>query len=323
MDILRLLSDGQFHSGVQLAEVLGVSRTTISNRIAQWNTQGVVIDSVTGKGYRLHSPIQWLNKEQVWSKISSSVQQHISSFDVLQFVSSTNDVVAKNLAQQHQSGIICITEMQGAGRGRRGREWLSPPAGNFYGSVGWIFNDGFSVIEGLSLAVGVAIIKAVESVGANDLELKWPNDVLHQEKKLAGILIEMTGEVGGACQVVVGVGVNLQLPEVIKQQITQPVTDLYSICGHAVDRQKLTAAIISEIISLLSDYDKTGFSKWQNEWLRYDAFKNKPILITGMQDPLHGIAKGVDEHGNLLLETEGEMMKVYGGEVSLRQAMSN
>ena len=323
MDILRLLSDGQFHSGVQLAEVLGVSRTTISNRIAQWNTQGVVIDSVTGKGYRLHSPIQWLNKEQVWSKISSSVQQHISSFDVLQFVSSTNDVVAKNLAQQHQSGIICITEMQGAGRGRRGREWLSPPAGNFYGSVGWIFNDGFSVIEGLSLAVGVAIIKAMESVGASDLELKWPNDVLHQGKKIAGILIEMTGEVGGACQVVVGVGVNLQLPEVIKQQITQPVTDLYSICGHAVDRQKLTAAIISEIISLLSDYDKTGFSKWQNEWLRYDAFKNKPILITGMQDPLHGIARGVDEHGNLLLETEGDMMKVYGGEVSLRQAMSN
>ena len=323
MDILRLLSDGQFHSGVQLAEVLGVSRTTISNRIAQWNTQGVVIDSVTGKGYRLHSPIQWLNKEQVWSKISSSVQQHISSFDVLQFVSSTNDVVAKNLAQQHQSGIICITEMQGAGRGRRGREWLSPPAGNFYGSVGWIFNDGFSVIEGLSLAVGVAIIKAMESVGASDLELKWPNDVLHQGKKIAGILIEMTGEVGGACQVVVGVGVNLQLPEVIKQQITQPVTDLYSICGHAVDRQIITAEIISEIISLLSDYDKTGFSKWQNEWLRYDAFKNKPILITGMQDPLHGIARGVDEHGNLLLETEGEMMKVYGGEVSLRQAMSN
>jgi BirA family biotin operon repressor/biotin-[acetyl-CoA-carboxylase] ligase len=303
--------------------VLGVSRTTISNRIAQWNTQGVVIDSVTGKGYRLHSPIQWLNKEQVWSKISSSVQQHISSFDVLQFVSSTNDVVAKNLAQQHQSGIICITEMQGAGRGRRGREWLSPPAGNFYGSVGWIFNDGFSVIEGLSLAVGVAIIKAMESVGASDLELKWPNDVLHQGKKIAGILIEMTGEVGGACQVVVGVGVNLQLPEVIKQQITQPVTDLYSICGHAVDRQKLTAAIISEIISLLSDYDKTGFSKWQNEWLRYDAFKNKQILIIGMQAPLHGIARGVDEHGNLLLETEGEMMKVYGGEVSLRQAMSN
>jgi BirA family biotin operon repressor/biotin-[acetyl-CoA-carboxylase] ligase len=323
MDILRLLSDGQFHSGVQLAEVLGVSRTTISNRIAQWNTQGVVIDSVTGKGYRLHSPIQWLNKEQVWSKISSSVQQHISSFDVLQFVSSTNDVVAKNLAQQHQSGIICITEMQGAGRGRRGREWLSPPAGNFYGSVGWIFNDGFSVIEGLSLAVGVAIIKAMESVGASDLELKWPNDVLHQGKKIAGILIEMTGEVGGACQVVVGVGVNLQLPEVIKQQITQPVTDLYSICGHAVNRQIITAEIISEIIILLSGYDKTGFSKWQNEWLSYDAFKNKPILIIGMQEPLHGIARGVDEHGNLLLETEGEMMKVYGGEVSLRQAMSN
>lgn len=323
MDILRLLSDGQFHSGVHLAEVLGVSRTTISNRIAQWNTQGVVIDSVTGKGYRLHIPIEWLNKEQIWSKISPSIQQHIYSFDVPQFVSSTNDVVAENLAQQNQSGIVCITEMQGAGRGRRGREWLSPPAGNFYGSIGWVFNDGFGVIEGLSLAVGVAIIKAMESVGAGDLQLKWPNDVLHQGRKLAGILIEMTGEIGGACQVVVGVGVNLQLPETIKQQITQPVTDLYSICGHTVDRQKITAAIISELISLLSDYDKTGFSKWQNDWLSYDAFKNQPVSIVGMQEPVHGIAKGVDEHGNLLLEVEGEMMKIYGGEVSLRQAMSN
>jgi BirA family biotin operon repressor/biotin-[acetyl-CoA-carboxylase] ligase len=322
MDILRLLSDGQFHSGVQLAEVLGVSRTTISNRIAQWNIQGVVIDSVTGKGYRLHSPIQWLNKEQIWSKIPQSIQQHISSFDVPQFVSSTNDVVAKNLAQQNQSGIVCITEMQGAGRGRRGREWLSPPAGNFYGSVGWIFNDGFSVIEGLSLAVGVAVIKAMESVGARGLELKWPNDVLHQGKKLAGILIEMTGEIGGACQVVVGVGVNLQLPETVKQQITQPVTDLYTICNSAVDRQQITAAIISELITLLNNYEKTGFSQWQNDWLRYDAFNNKPVLVSGLEKPLQGIARGVDEHGNLLLDVEGEMVKIYGGEVSLRQIVS-
>ncbi|MDO8415793.1 MAG: bifunctional biotin--[acetyl-CoA-carboxylase] ligase/biotin operon repressor BirA [Agitococcus sp.] len=323
MDILRLLSDGQFHSGVQLAEVLGVSRTTISNRIAQWNTQGLEIDSVTGKGYRLHTPIQWLNKEQIWSKIPSSIQQCIYSFDVSQFVSSTNDVVSESLVKQNQSGIVCITEMQGAGRGRRGREWLSPPAGNFYGSIGWIFNDGFSVIEGLSLAVGVALIKAMESVGARGLQLKWPNDVLHQGKKLAGILIEMTGEVGGACQVVVGVGVNLQLPETIKQQITQPVTDLYGICDYAVDRQKITAAIVSELITLLNSYGKTGFSEWQNDWLSYDAFKNKPVLIMGMQEPLNGIARGVDEQGNLLLDVEGEMMKVYGGEVSLRQVLSN
>ena len=125
-----------------------------------------------------------------------------------------------------------------------------------------------------------------------------------------------------ACQVVVGVGVNLQLPETVKQQITQPVTDLYTICNSAVDRQQITAAIISELITLLSNYEKTGFSQWQNDWLRYDAFNNKPVLVSGLEKPLQGIARGVDEHGNLLLDVEGEMVKIYGGEVSLRQIVS-
>lgn len=322
MDILRLLSDGQFHSGVQLAKTLGVSRTTISSRITQWTERGFAIDKITGKGYRLHTPIQWLNKELIWSGIPSSIQQYIHHLDTPLYVSSTNDEVAKYLAKNNQSGVVCIAEWQAAGRGRRGREWLSPPAGNFYGSVGWIFKDGFSAIEGLSLAVGVAIIKALQSVGADNLQLKWPNDILHNGQKLAGILIEMTGEVGGACQVVIGVGVNLQLPEAIKEQIMQPVTDLYCVCDRAVDRQQVTAAIISELITLLVDYHKTGFLAWQQDWIAYDAFKNQAVTILGLQEPLHGIARGVDERGNLLLDTEMGLIQIYGGEVSLRQAQS-
>ncbi len=320
MDILRLLSDGQFHSGVQLAQTLGVSRTTISSRIAQWTEFGFAIDKVTGKGYRLHTPIQLLDKDVIWSKIHQSIQSHIHSLDIPLLVSSTNDVVAESLAKDIQSGVVCIAERQGAGRGRRGREWMSPPAGNFYGSVGWIFKEGFSAIEGLSLAVGVAVIKALESVGAANLQLKWPNDILHNGQKLAGVLIEMTGEVGGACQVVIGVGVNLQLPDAIKQQITQPATDLYSICNQVVDRQQVSAAIVSELITLLIDYHKTGFAEWQKDWLVYDAYKNQPVTILGLQEPINGIARGVDERGNLLLETEVGVMQIYGGEVSLRQA---
>jgi BirA family biotin operon repressor/biotin-[acetyl-CoA-carboxylase] ligase len=322
MDILRLLSDGQFHSGVQLAEIMGVSRTTISKRITQWTAHGLVIDSVIGKGYRLHSPIQWLDKGLIWSAIPKAIQQHISIFETHSYVSSTNDVVATYLSKNTQSGVVCITEMQGAGRGRRGREWLSPPAGNFYGSIGWIFEEGFSAIEGLSLAIGVAVVKALESMGARDLQLKWPNDVLYRGHKVAGVLIEMTGEADGACHVVIGVGVNLHLPEAVKQQITQPVTDLYTICGQVIDRQLITAAIVSELIALLIDYHKTGFTKWHDEWLKYDAFKDQSVVIIGMQEPINGIAQGVDERGNFLLETKSGLMHICGGEVSLRQAKS-
>jgi BirA family biotin operon repressor/biotin-[acetyl-CoA-carboxylase] ligase len=322
MDILRLLSDGQFHSGVQLAETIGVSRTTISNRIAQWSEYGLVIDSVTGKGYRLHSAIQWLEKERIWLEIPLNIQKSIHSFDILPFVSSTNDVIAEHLSKNGQSGVVCLSEMQGAGRGRRGREWLSPPASNFYGSVGWVFQGGFPVIEGLSLAVGVAVIKALESVGIQGLQVKWPNDILHHGHKLAGVLIEMTGEVGSACHVVIGVGVNLRLSDSIKKQILQPVTDLYTISGLLIDRQKVTAAIVTALITLLMSYDQTGFAKWHDEWLKYDAFKNEIVDILGLQEPIHGVAKGVDERGNLLVETEKGLMRIFGGEVSLRQAMS-
>jgi BirA family biotin operon repressor/biotin-[acetyl-CoA-carboxylase] ligase len=178
------------------------------------------------------------------------------------------------------------------------------------------------VIEGLSLAVGVAVIKALESVGIQGLQVKWPNDILHHGHKLAGVLIEMTGEVGSACHVVIGVGVNLRLSDSIKKQILQPVTDLYTISGLLIDRQKVTAAIVTALITLLMSYDQTGFAKWHDEWLKYDAFKNEIVDILGLQEPIHGVAKGVDERGNLLVETEKGLMRIFGGEVSLRQAMS-
>ncbi len=317
MDILRLLSDGQFHSGVQLAEKLNVSRTTISNHISKWVERGLDIDSVTGKGYRLQTPIQWLDQQIVLSQIPADVRQHLYSLSIPMLVTSTNDVVAEFLREHNHSGVVCVSEMQEAGRGRRGRVWMSPPGGNFYGSFGWIFMDGFSAVEGLSLAAGVAVIKALESIGVQGLQLKWPNDILWQGQKLGGILIEMSGEVSGPCQVVVGVGINLQISAKIKEQILQPVVDLNTICGYGVDRQKLTVAVISELILLLRSYQETGFARWHHLWLSCDAFRNKQVTITGLQQPTKGIAKGVDKRGALLLQTTEGLISIYGGEVSL------
>ncbi|HMX99009.1 MAG TPA: biotin--[acetyl-CoA-carboxylase] ligase, partial [Agitococcus sp.] len=197
MELLTLLADGQFHSGVDLAKQLNVSRTTISKRVADWQALGLDIDTVTGKGYRLHTPIDWLNQQQIFQYIPSPIQALISEFVIYPVVSSTNDAVAQSLQKKSQSGVVCLAEMQSAGRGRRGRTWLSPPAGTFYGSVGWVFNEGFQVVEGLSLAIGVAVIQALNTCGVEGLQLKWPNDIVWQGKKLGGILIEMNAEVGG------------------------------------------------------------------------------------------------------------------------------
>ena len=319
MELLQLLSDGQFHSGVDLAHTLNVSRTTISKRVAYWQQQGLDIDTVTGKGYRLQQPIQWLNRQAIWQAIPHQTQTLITEFEVQAQVSSTNDVVAQQLKQKQQSGVVCLAEMQQAGRGRRGRTWVSPPAGTFYGSVGWIYPQGFQVLEGLSLAVGVAVIEALASCGVEGLSLKWPNDILWQGKKLAGVLIEMSAEVDGACYVVVGVGVNLALPQSSKVHITQQAVDVKEIIGRFVDRQQITVALMSHIVSLLADYAQQGFGAWRSKWQTYDALYGQNVQILGFAEPMEGVAQGIDATGALLLQTPTDLHSISGGEVSVRK----
>ncbi|PTQ89914.1 BirA family biotin operon repressor/biotin-[acetyl-CoA-carboxylase] ligase [Agitococcus lubricus] len=321
MDILELLADGQLHSGVELAQKLGVSRTTVSNYINQWIERGLAIETVSGKGYRLPYTITWLDKEKIQQGLSLSSQQRISQFQLFRIIGSTNDEAAKRIASSQQSGVVCIAEMQEAGRGRRGRAWLSPVGANFYGSVAWIYGQGFAVVEGLSLAVGVAVIEALADLGVQGLSLKWPNDILWHGQKLGGVLIEMTGEVDGSCQVVLGLGINVKLPLHYRQQIEQPVADIYSILGQDINRQQLTAKLIEALVSLLAEYEQTGFAPWQQRWLQYDAFANQQVKILGLTPVIEGIARGIDERGALLVQTtDGRIITIHGGEVSLRQS---
>lgn len=318
MELLKLLADGQFHSGVELAEQLNVSRTTISKRVADWQALGLDIDTVTGKGYRLQTPIDWLNQAKIYAFLPNNIQSLISEFSVQQIISSTNDFVAQSLQKKSQSGVVCLAEMQSAGRGRRGRTWLSPPAGTFYGSVGWVFNEGFQVVEGLSLAIGVAVIQALNTYGVEGLQLKWPNDIVWQGKKLGGILIEMNAEVGGNCQVVVGVGVNLALPQTVKKQIDQEVTDLREICPN-LNRQQITAALISQIVQVLSDYAVKGFKYYRQTWQSYDALFGLPVKVLGLAQTIEGTATGIDEQGAFLIKTATGIEAISGGEVSIRK----
>lgn len=318
MELLALLADGQFHSGVDLAKQLNVSRTTISKRVADWQALGLDIDTVTGKGYRLHTPIDWLNQQQIFQYIPSPIQALISEFVIYPVISSTNDAVAQSLQKKSQSGVVCLAEMQSAGRGRRGRTWLSPPAGTFYGSVGWVFNEGFQVVEGLSLAIGVAVIQALNTCGVEGLQLKWPNDIVWQGKKLGGILIEMNAEVGGSCQVVVGVGINLALPQTVKKQIDQEVIDLREINPN-INRQQITATIVSHLLLVLSDYAVQGFKAYRQTWKSYDALLGVPVKVLGLTQNIEGIGAGIDEQGAFLIKTATGIEAISGGEVSIRK----
>jgi BirA family biotin operon repressor/biotin-[acetyl-CoA-carboxylase] ligase len=319
MELLSLIADGKFHSGEALAQQLDVSRTTISKKIKHWQQCGLDIDVVHGKGYRLQQPIDWLDQTSIWQAIPHRVQTLINHLDIQTIVSSTNDVVSQQLQHQKKSGMVCIAEMQQAGRGRRGRTWFSPPAGTFYGSVGWLFSEGFQILEGLSLAIGVAVIEALEDCGIHGLSLKWPNDILWHGKKLGGVLIEVNAEMDGVCAVVVGVGVNLSLPQAIKQQIEQPTVDVKEILGQCVNRQQITAALISHIVSLLQGYAQQGFAAWQTKWQRYDALYGQEVEVLGLAQTITGIAQGIDKQGALMINTTTGQQLISGGEVSLRK----
>lgn len=322
MDLLALLADGQFHSGEELGERLGISRAAISKQLAQWREQGLELDVVHGKGYRLRQPLEWLSQEQVRQGMSDAARALVADLRIEQRINSTNDVILQLLREQPRSGLICLAEQQTAGRGRRGRSWASPLACNFYGSISWTFDDGFAVVEGLSLAVGVAVAQALERAGAQGIQLKWPNDLMVGERKLGGILLEMQGEASGPCHLVVGIGVNFHISPEVAAGIDKPVVDLKTVLGGPVARNLVTGLILEEVLLLLRDYARLGFTAWRERWMRRDVSQGEPVSIIGLAQPIEGIARGVDEHGALLVETGEGLERIHGGEVSLRAGRS-
>ena len=308
--LLAVLADGAFHSGEQIGAELGISRAAISQQIKSLRLLGLEIFSITGKGYRLNTPLQLLNRE--------SIQQHLNDVPVhtCAVIDSTNQYMMAQL-DRWQKGECLLAETQTAGRGRRGRQWHSPFGSQFIMSMYWRLDDGPSAAMGLSLAIGVAVVQALESVGYRDLSLKWPNDIYMARRKLAGILVEMSAAVGGICHLVIGVGVNLNLPDAVIAQLDQP-------CAHlaeqpvVVDRNQLSATIIRALRNALALFEKQGLTAFLMDWNRLDIFMQHPVQVLLGNQVTHGIYCGIDEQGNMLLQDHEGMHKFVGGEISLR-----
>lgn len=315
--ILTRLSDGAFHSGQDLAEHLGVTRTAVWKHVALLEELGLSIERVRGKGYRIEGGVDLLDKARITASLPADVAALLGSFEVHHSIDSTNAEILRTGVPSFGAS-VCLAETQTAGRGRRGRAWVSPFASSLYLSIGWRFTRGAEVLEGLSLAVGVALCEALHDAGVTGLTLKWPNDVLLDGRKLAGILVELKGDLSGPCDAVIGVGVNVALPAAQSELIDQPWADLASLGQGGFPRSDLAGALLNRLLQLLANYELTGFAKWQERWQSLDAYAGKAVLIDNGVQRVAGQARGVDGHGALLLETTSGMQAVRGGEVSLR-----
>ncbi|MDP5030710.1 bifunctional biotin--[acetyl-CoA-carboxylase] ligase/biotin operon repressor BirA [Paraglaciecola sp.] len=313
--IVQQLAKGEFCSGETLGEQLGISRAAVSNHIKCLAELGLDIYSVQGKGYRLANELTLLDKHSILSHIN---QLENVPLCVLNVIDSTNQFIKEQQAHL-PNGFVCLAEAQTAGRGRLGRTWVSPYGASMYLSMQWSFAAGYQAIGGLSLAVGVAIVGALNRIGLQDAQLKWPNDIYVFGKKLAGVLIEVEGQIGGACHCVIGIGVNVSLPESVTQ-IDQPYIDIKTATNQPIDRNIFAAILIEELTSTLAQFEVAGLSPFIEKWQAVDVYANKPIDLIIGQKITTGIARGINSSGALLVETSSGIRAYQGGEISVRPA---
>jgi BirA family biotin operon repressor/biotin-[acetyl-CoA-carboxylase] ligase len=311
--LLSILADSEFHSGEVLGKKLGISRAAISNHIKVLSSLGLDIYSVTGKGYCLAQPLNLLKLASIREHLVCS---HTADIEILNVIGSTNQYLKDKLIDIN-NGHTCLAEAQTAGRGRHGRKWISPYAASLYLSMHWSFAGGYSVLGGLSLAVGVAIVDALNQCGVQGIQLKWPNDIYAHGKKLAGVLIEVEGQIGSECQAIIGVGLNVAMPTNV-EEIGQPWIDLAQLTEPLINRNMLAGTLINELTQCLALFENSGLEPFITKWRALDIYANQGVeLIIGKQS-ISGVSRGIDASGAFLLETEQGLKSYHGGEISVR-----
>ena len=324
--LLEVLSDGQFHSGEHIAAQLGTSRANIWRYVKQAEKEGLNIFAVRGKGYRWRHPTELLDAKRILAYCEQ--RRLLPTPEVFWSVGSTSDFVRENPTDRSSrvrdslmgSAIkrICLAERQTAGRGRRGRQWQSPPACNLYMSL--LIQDDFSPhpIAAASLVVAIAVCEALDSLGFDAPKAKWPNDIRFNGRKVAGVLCELTGEISGDQKLIVGVGVNVAMPAEVGRHIEQPWVNLAELRNEPISRNQLASRIIDAVHTRFAEFKLGGFEQMMSAWRRFDEIVGKAVTLQAGSSTISGTAKGVDPDGALILETDVGEQRFYGGEVSLR-----
>lgn len=313
--LLSLLSDREIHSGESLAKKLGVSRTAVWKHIRKAIADGTDIRTIRGKGYQLVSTLDLLDRDKILEQIEPAVRDQVRLL-VLNEVDSTNAEVGRQLASA--SFPVVLSDCQTSGRGRRGRSWSSPKGQNLYLSLGLSIKGGFSALDGLSLALGVAVANAIEQAGTGvkDIGLKWPNDLFAKGRKFGGILVEIQGELQEGCvQVIAGIGINVHMTHA--EDVDQPWTSLdYCWPDQGWTRNKLAGKLITHILDAVTEFESGGFPRFQDRWQNRDIYYGLPLVAR--EGELKGVGAGIDGSGNYLLKTVEGVVPVKAGDISLR-----
>ena len=317
LSLLRILSDGAFHSGEALAQHFGLSRTRIWQALQTVEELGVRVFKVKGRGYQLADPIEWLAIPCILPYLGDAAPT--ITFTLLDSVDSTNTLLMQALAQRDVHAHCVAAEIQTKGRGRRGRQWHGALGGSLMFSLAWRFNLGVAQLSGLSLTVGLALARALQELTVPNVQLKWPNDLMQGFRKLGGVLIEIQGDALGPSSAVIGVGINVRLPEGVKDRIDQAVVDLQGITITPPSRNQLLGVVLRHLAQLLDQFSHSGFEAIRAEWEGLHAHQHKHVTLRlpdGAQ--ISGVALGVTADGALILDTAHGERRFGSGEISLR-----
>jgi BirA family biotin operon repressor/biotin-[acetyl-CoA-carboxylase] ligase len=316
--LLALLADGQELSGSALAMRLGVTRAAVWKQIEQLRALGLTIHAVAGRGYRLVAPIELLDASRIAAAVSPEQRDRVGEIEVLWQIDSTNSALARG-ATSSSSPRACLAEIQTHGRGRRGRAWQMPLAGGLALSFFRRFEGGMASLSGLSLLAGIAVLRALGDCGVQGAGLKWPNDVVVEGRKLAGILVELGGDALGPCHAIIGIGINLRIDPMHGAAIDQPWSDLATLTGERIPSRNLLAGrVLSRLAEALDTFASAGFSAFESEYAGYDALRNRPIAVLSGGDSWVGIAKGVNSRGALRAERDGVEIELDSADVRVR-----
>ncbi len=316
--VLRALADGRLRSGREIATALDIARTTVSHAMRELEAHGLAVRAVSGRGYRLAAPFDALDAAAIGDALGPRPAP--IRLEVIDECESTNAVLAGRAAAGAPSGTAVVCELQRVGRGRRGAAWYSGLGTSLTLSMLWRFGRGTASLSGLPLAIGVACARALEALGASDVGLKWPNDIVRGDAKLGGILVEVAGDGDRSSTAVIGVGINVRLPDAAKRAIGRPVADLGG-AREAPPRNVLAARVAAEIAGAAAAFERAGFGAFRDEWLRRHAWQGLRVrVLAPSRRTVDGVAAGVADDGALIVDTPRGPERFHSAEVSLKLA---
>ncbi|MGH7072374.1 MAG: biotin--[acetyl-CoA-carboxylase] ligase [Acetobacteraceae bacterium] len=315
------LADSEFHSGEQLAERLGVSRSAVWKAVESLRELGATLHAVRNKGYRLRSGSDALDFQRITGLLPQTARAHVRSVETGWTVDSTNSVLLARENPPFGACEVLLAEYQTAGRGRRGRAWVAPPGGSICLSLSWAFREVPQDLGALGLVIGVCALRALRESGLENAQLKWPNDLVVEGKKLGGILIELRGESDGPACVVIGIGLNVVLGADLLQEIGKTgvaATDLVTAGLEQPSRNALAASLVTQVVRGLLVFEKEGLRPFAEEWRTADALRGRQIDVHTLEGVARGLARGIDLHGALVVETPNGVRRFISGDVTVR-----